>query len=249
MPARRLRSTHRDPRLKRFACERHGPEHQAFTSASLDEAGSDVCQAIDEIQRLRDAIRTSGWTRPTHKPVAVIGAGPAGLACGHDLALLGIPVVIFESEPVPAGMLALGVPEYRLPRDSIRAEIEVIQALGVEIRCSTAIGKDVTFDQLRRDFAAVVIAIGAKRRGRCVCRVSMAPTCWGEWTFSATWRWASRPGWACASSSSAAATLPTTSRHGSAADLPRRCPDRGPAAGSPRRLAVLSGVSRGHARR
>src|SRR5262249_12518994 len=101
--------------------------------------------------------------KPEAEPVAVIGAGPAGLACGHDLALMGIPCILYESEPVPAGMLALGVPEYRLPRELIRAEIAVIEALGVEIRCNTVIGQDVTFAQLRRDHAAVVIAVGAKK--------------------------------------------------------------------------------------
>src|SRR5262245_30183022 len=60
-------------------------------------------------------------------------------------------------------MLALGVPEYRLPRDLIRAEVRLIEALGVEIRCSIEVGKDVPFDQLRRDYAAVVVAVGAKR--------------------------------------------------------------------------------------
>jgi formate dehydrogenase (NADP+) beta subunit len=76
---------------------------------------------------------------------------------------MGVPAIIFESEPVAAGMLALGVPEYRLPRDLIRAEVALIQALGVDIRCSTAVGKDISFEQLRKDHAAVVIAVGAKR--------------------------------------------------------------------------------------
>jgi NADPH-dependent glutamate synthase beta subunit-like oxidoreductase len=156
--------------LKRVATERYGAEKLAaelgaetFRDEYVRRAGSGVCEAIDEIQRLLDAVRSPDWKRPEGKPVAIIGAGPAGLACGHDLVLMGIPAVIFEAEPVPAGMLALGVPEYRLPRDLIRAEVSLIQALGVEIRCSTQIGKDISFDQLRRDFAAVVIAVGAKR--------------------------------------------------------------------------------------
>ena len=63
-------------------------------------------------------------------PVAIIGAGPAGLAAAHDLALMGCRPVVFESEPVPAGMLALGIPAYRLPRELITREVAVIQALG-----------------------------------------------------------------------------------------------------------------------
>ena len=66
-------------------------------------------------------------------------------------------------EPQPAGMLYTGVPGYRLPRELIRAEVAVIQSLGVEIRCNTQVGKDVSFVDLRRDFAAVIIACGAKR--------------------------------------------------------------------------------------
>ena len=156
--------------LKRFATERFGPEHLAaelgaerFREQYVHAAGSGVCDALDEIRHLLEVIDQSGWKKPEGKPVAIIGAGPAGLACGHDLALFGVRSIIYEAEPVPAGMLALGVPEYRLPRDLIRAEVSVIEALGVEIRCSTAIGKDVTFEQLRRDHAAVVIAVGAKR--------------------------------------------------------------------------------------
>jgi NADPH-dependent glutamate synthase beta subunit-like oxidoreductase len=159
--------------LKRFATERYGPEHLAaergadgFAAEYVRGAGSGVCEALDEIQRLLAAVRSPGWRRPEGRRVAVIGAGPAGLACGHDLALLGIPAVLFEAEPVPAGMLALGVPEYRLPRELIRAEVSVIEALGVKIRCNTAVGKDLPFERLRRDYAAVVIAVGAKRSRR-----------------------------------------------------------------------------------
>jgi NADPH-dependent glutamate synthase beta subunit-like oxidoreductase len=156
--------------LKRTATERYGPEKLAaelgsgkFNEQYVKQAGSGVCEALDEIQRLLAAVRAPSWRKPQGKPVAIIGAGPAGLACGHDLALLGVPAVIFEAEPVAAGMLALGVPEYRLPRELIRAEVALIEALGVEIRCSTEVGKDITFEQLRRDYAAVVIAVGAKR--------------------------------------------------------------------------------------
>ena len=69
---------------------------------------------------------------------------------------------MFESEPVPAGMLALGVPAYRLPRELIAKEVAVIQALGVDIRCNTTVGKDISFAALRKQFAAVILAVGAK---------------------------------------------------------------------------------------
>jgi NADPH-dependent glutamate synthase beta subunit-like oxidoreductase len=91
-----------------------------------------------------------------------VGGGPAGLSAAHDLALLGFQPIVYESEPVPAGMLAVGVPAYRLPRDVIANEVAVIRALGVEIRCNTAVGRDISFTRLRREHAAVVVAVGAK---------------------------------------------------------------------------------------
>ncbi|MFW6124961.1 MAG: FAD-dependent oxidoreductase, partial [Pirellulales bacterium] len=103
------------------------------------------------------ALETAGG-----EPVAVIGSGPAGLGAAHDLALLGFRPVVFESEPIPAGMLAFGIPSYRLPRDLIAQEVAVIEALGVEIRCGVEVGRDVSLAHLRREFAAVVIAVGAK---------------------------------------------------------------------------------------
>jgi NADPH-dependent glutamate synthase beta subunit-like oxidoreductase len=70
--------------------------------------------------------------------------------------------VIGGSEPVPAGMLAWGVPAYRLPRELIAREVAVVEALGVEIRCNTTVGQDVSFAELRQEYAAVIIAAGAK---------------------------------------------------------------------------------------
>jgi len=94
--------------------------------------------------------------------VAIVGAGPAGLTCAHDLASLGYRVIIFESLPVPGGMLAVGIPEYRLPKAVLQKEIDVVRALGVEIKLNTTIGKDLTIDDLfRQDFKAVFIGVGA----------------------------------------------------------------------------------------
>ena len=83
--------------------------------------------------------------------MAIVGGGPAGLSAAHDLALLGFKPVVFELEQSPAGMLAHGIPEYRLPRELIRREVEVIRSLGVEMRFGTAVGRDVSFADLRRD--------------------------------------------------------------------------------------------------
>ncbi len=95
------------------------------------------------------------------RKVAIIGSGPAGLSCGYYLALEGYEVVIFESLPVAGGMLAVGIPEYRMPRDILDYEIDVIKKAGVEIKTDTTVGKDVSFENLRKDYDAVFIATGA----------------------------------------------------------------------------------------
>jgi heterodisulfide reductase subunit A-like polyferredoxin len=97
------------------------------------------------------------------KKVAVIGAGPAGLAAANDLALAGHAVTVFEAQAEAGGMLRYGIPEYRLPREKLRQEIRYIQRLGVEIRTGTRVGGDVTMDAIRRDYDAVFIGAGAQR--------------------------------------------------------------------------------------
>ena len=153
--------------LKRFACGEHGPESPRFkedeTTAGFGGMEDLECGGPEEMAALaRESVR-GRFVPAAGEPVAIVGSGPAGLAAGHDLALLGFRPTIFEWEPVPAGMLHLGVPSYRLPRDLIRREIAVIEALGVDIRCGMKVGRDVGFDDLLREFAAVLIAVGAKR--------------------------------------------------------------------------------------
>jgi formate dehydrogenase beta subunit len=97
------------------------------------------------------------------KRVAIVGAGPAGLSCAHDLALLGHEVTIFDSAPVAGGMLRLGIPEYRLPRELIDLEIQAILALGPTLKSDMALGRDFLLAHLRGDFDAVFIAIGTYR--------------------------------------------------------------------------------------
>lgn len=96
----------------------------------------------------------------TGKRVAIIGAGPAGLSCAHDLAMLGHDVTIFDAASVAGGMLRLGVPEYRLPRELIDLEIQSILALGPTLKLNQTLGSDFLISDLRRDFDAVFIGIG-----------------------------------------------------------------------------------------
>jgi heterodisulfide reductase subunit A len=95
------------------------------------------------------------------KSVAIIGSGPAGLAAAHDLALEGYSVTVFEALPEAGGMLRVGIPEYRLPKDILNKEINYIQRLGVTIKTNTRVGKKVTLANIRRDYQAVFIASGA----------------------------------------------------------------------------------------
>jgi NADPH-dependent glutamate synthase beta subunit-like oxidoreductase len=93
--------------------------------------------------------------------IAVVGAGPSGLSCAYQLARRGYKVTVFEGLPKPGGMLRYGIPVYRLPREVLDAEIQRILDMGVELKCDTKIGKDVTWDEIRKEYAAIYVAIGA----------------------------------------------------------------------------------------
>ena len=93
--------------------------------------------------------------------IAIVGAGPSGLSCAYQLTRRGYQVTIFEALDHPGGMLRYGIPSYRLPRAILDAEIRRIEDLGVEIRCGTSVGQDISLEDLRRDFDAVFVGIGA----------------------------------------------------------------------------------------
>jgi len=95
--------------------------------------------------------------------VAVVGAGPAGLAAAYKLALKGFPVTVFEALPVAGGMLRVGIPEYRLPKKWVDLEVDLLTRLGVEIRLGQKMGRDFQLADLRRDYQAVFIALGAHK--------------------------------------------------------------------------------------
>jgi len=127
--------------LKRFVTERYGPESR---------------NPIDVFNGKR------GLKRP--EKVAVIGSGPAGMSAAHDLALLGYPVTVFEAAAVPGGMMHLGIPEYRLPRDVLQAQIREILDLGPELKLNMRLGKDFSLADLRRQgYRAVLMAFGLHR--------------------------------------------------------------------------------------
>lgn len=151
--------------LKRHLTEQFGVESvRPDTQDRLRESG------VEEGNRYANHIplalhRTLPDTRPVlSRRVAVIGAGPAGLAAAHDLALLGYAVTIFEAGDAPGGMMRYGIPEYRLPRALLRAEIDRILALGVTLKLSTPLTPNLGLADLRRaGFDAVFLSVGVSR--------------------------------------------------------------------------------------
>ena len=133
--------------------------------------------AIDEIKRFIAEQELNAETRyvPARRTyrastedyaehIAVIGAGPAGMSCAYYLANMGYPVTVFEKNPVPGGMLTLGIPNFRLEKDVVNAEIEVLREMGVEFKCGVEVGKDVTLDELRaQGYKGFFLGIGAQK--------------------------------------------------------------------------------------
>jgi heterodisulfide reductase subunit A len=102
--------------------------------------------------------------RTKKEKVAIIGSGPAGMACAYDLVRMGYGVTVFEAAPVAGGMLALGIPDYRLPSEVLQKEIDYVRALGVEIKTNTPIGEALTIpDLFRQGYGAIFIAVGAQQ--------------------------------------------------------------------------------------
>ncbi len=151
-------------RICNKACERE------CTRASVDEA-----VAIDEVKRFIADHDRNEETRfvpkmvnQTGKPytekIAVVGAGPAGMSCAYYLANKGYPVTVFDKNPVPGGMLTLGIPAFRLEKDVLNAEIDILREMGVEFRCGVEVGKDITIAQLREQgYKGFYLAIGAQK--------------------------------------------------------------------------------------
>jgi NADPH-dependent glutamate synthase beta subunit-like oxidoreductase/Pyruvate/2-oxoacid:ferredoxin oxidoreductase delta subunit len=130
----------------------------------------DGAVAINAMERfVGDLGIAKGWKLPRigeehySGKVAVVGAGPAGLSCAYQLARRGYEVSVFEAFSQPGGMLRYGIPRYRLPREVLDAEIQRILDLGVELKCNFTIGKDMSIEQLRHDYRAVFVGIGARK--------------------------------------------------------------------------------------
>jgi len=161
-------ASHRERNPFALACGRVCP---AFCETRCRRGDIDEPVAIRTIKRfMADHELVRKWTppklsHPKSEKVAVVGAGPAGLTAALRLAQEGYLVTVFEALPVAGGMMAVGIPEYRLPRDVLNEEIDSIRRAGVEILCNKALGRDFTLDDLmnKQGFKAVVMAIGAHK--------------------------------------------------------------------------------------
>jgi NADPH-dependent glutamate synthase beta subunit-like oxidoreductase len=153
--------------LKRFVTEKYGvesmhPGTQDILRETLIAEGNRYAGHLPVHQLTR-----AGSARPPavkRACVAVIGAGPAGLSAAHDLALLGYDVTVFEASDEPGGMMRFGIPEYRLPRTLIRAEIDKILSLGVALKLRAPLDASFGLEELRRQgFASVFLSVGVSR--------------------------------------------------------------------------------------
>jgi NADPH-dependent glutamate synthase beta subunit-like oxidoreductase len=147
--------------LKRTVCEAYGVEsvrphtQDRLRTAPVEEGNRYVGHLLPVLREDR---------QHTVRKVAVIGAGPAGLATAHDLALLGYRVTVFEAAEEPGGMMRFGIPEYRLPRTLLRSEIEKILGLGVELRLRTPLTSALGLRELKADgFEAVFLSVGVSQ--------------------------------------------------------------------------------------
>ena len=143
--------------------------------AECTRGGIDEAVAIDEVKRFiadHDLNEDTRYIppminqigRPYEEKIAVIGAGPAGMSCAYYLANKGYPVTVFDRNPVPGGMLVLGIPNFRLEKDVLNAEIDILKEMGVEFKCGVEVGKDVTIQQLREQgYKGFYLAIGAQK--------------------------------------------------------------------------------------
>ena len=151
-------------------CNRHCED--VCTRGDVDRA-----VAIDEIKKFiaEQELKEENRYIPAPKPrrstyekyeqkIAVIGAGPAGLSCAYYLANMLYDVTVFDRNPAPGGMLTMGIPSFRLDRDVINAEIDVLREMGVEFKCGVEVGKDITIQQLRDEgYKGFFLAIGAQK--------------------------------------------------------------------------------------
>lgn len=121
---------------------------------------ADIKRFIGDID-IQNGTYVPDMDEPTGKTVAVVGSGPAGVSCAYFLAAKGHKVVMYEDKPYPGGMLRYGIPQYRLPKELLDAEINTLTKMGVDIKCNVKLGEDISISYLKKKYDAVFVAIGA----------------------------------------------------------------------------------------
>jgi formate dehydrogenase (NADP+) beta subunit len=148
--------------LKRFVTEKYGAE--SMEPDTQNELFAGQTEAGNKWRWHLPILETSKRKFKRDEKIAVIGAGPAGLGCAHDLALMGYQVTIFEASAIAGGMMFHGIPEFRLPRQVIEKEVEKIVELGVEIKYNSPLSKDFGLAELRgQDYQAVFLSVGVQK--------------------------------------------------------------------------------------
>ncbi len=138
--------------------------------AQCNRKEKDEPVAINNIERfIGDYAMEKGFGLPTltdekrEEKIAVIGAGPAGLSCAYQLARRGYPVTVYEAFPKTGGMLRYGIPDYRLPQETLDGEIKRLEDMGIEIKTNTIVGKDLDYKELQKEYKAIFVGIGAHK--------------------------------------------------------------------------------------
>ncbi len=149
-------------RVCQHPCDNRCRRHAIDEAVNMREVHRFIADSMYDSDRFDSLVeRIAAFKlQPTDRKVAIVGAGPTGLTAAFYLALLGHEVTVYESNPLPGGMLRYAIPEYRLPKAVLDREIELIERMGVEFICDTAVGTDITLNELDSMYNAVFISIG-----------------------------------------------------------------------------------------